>query len=390
MTPSPRLGRSQPRGKEWATRWRRPAASPGYPTDGNTEPTSRPSSPRTNPNEEWTLLGSLPGHVAGRLRGAYVRAVSGGRAARRGTDVILALVALRACLDPALGFTRQVIVSWAKRMALDPPLVKWVAQAWAKELEHPSPPGKPKGPIALIVTQLRKLGWEPTGPGLWRQGAELRDVRDLEGQRSHLDRALALSRWEALAAWRRDFAGAEDGIDEDASFREPLKAFDGRRNTTFGTYAGILSGGTWTRDRHSRAGFDVDPCCPVCKDTKETPVHRWWVCPKWDALQSLESRKLACLGAEADSQPKCLWECGLLPSPGPGDCPPGLRPPPKRRGASPCNGDSLGNTSSSPTPRLCAPRTPTLGGQRACLGWQPPVGLGRLVPARARPNPAPC
>ena len=135
--------------------------------------------------------------------------------------------------------------------------MKWVAQAWAKEVHHPSPPGKPKGPIALIITKLCKLGWEPMEPGLWHQEAEPRDVRNLDRLRSNLDQALALSRWEALAARRRDFAGAEDGIDEEASFKEPLKALDGRRNTTFGKYACILSGGTWTRGRHSRAGFDV-------------------------------------------------------------------------------------------------------------------------------------
>ena len=51
-------------------------------------------------------------------------------------------------------------------------------------------------------------------------------------------------------------------------------------------------------------------------------MHRWWVCPKWDAFQNMDGRKLACLGAETDWQPKCLWEFGLLPSPTPGDCPP--------------------------------------------------------------------
>ena len=182
-----------------------------------------------------------------------------------------------------------------------------------------------KGPIALIVTQLRRLGCEPTEPGLWHQGAEPRSVRDLEGLRSHLDQALALSRWEGLATRRRDCAGAEDGIDEEASFREPRKALDARKNTTFGKYACILSGGTWTRDRHSRAGFDVDPCCPVRQDTKETPLHRWWVCPKWDVLRGPEGSKFAILGAATDWQPRCLWECGLLPAPPPGDCPP--KPP---------------------------------------------------------------
>ena len=180
-------------------------------------------------------------------------------------------------LDPALGLTRQVILSWAKRVAMDNSLQEWVAHAWTREIEQPSLPGKPRGPIALIVTQLRKLGWEPTEPAMWHQGTEPRSVFDLESLRNHLDRALSLSRWEGLAGRRKDFAGAEDGIDEEASFREPLKALQIKRNTIFGKYACIFSGGTWTRDRHSRAGFDVDPCCPVCRDTRETPIHKYVV-----------------------------------------------------------------------------------------------------------------
>ena len=45
----------------------------------------------------------LPGHVAGRLRGAYEKAVSGGTAARRAPEVILALAAAcfpRPCPTP--------------------------------------------------------------------------------------------------------------------------------------------------------------------------------------------------------------------------------------------------------------------------------------------------
>ena len=143
---------------------------------------------------KWGMeVSGLPGHAAGRLRSAYVRAVSGGKAARRAPEVILAMVAPRASLDPALDFTRQVILSWARRVAMDAPLLEWVAQAWSREVDQPSPPGKPRGPIALIVTQLRRLGWEPAEPGLWHQGAEPRSVLDLERLRSHLDKALALS-----------------------------------------------------------------------------------------------------------------------------------------------------------------------------------------------------
>ena len=157
---------------------------------------------------------------------------------------------------------------------------------------------------------------------MWHQVTEPRSVLDLEGLRSHLDQALALDRWKGLAARRNDFARAEDGIDEEASFRGPRKALDERKNTTFGEYACILSGGTWTRERHSRAGFDIDPCCPLCQDTRETSLHRWWVCPRWDVLRGPESRKLALLGEASDWQPRCLWECGLMPAPFPDGCPP--------------------------------------------------------------------
>ena len=107
----------------------------------------------------WGMeITGMPGHAAGRLRSAYVRAIFGGKAARRAPEVILALVAPRAFLDPALDFTRQVILGWAKRVAVDPPLLEWVAQEWSREVDQPSPPGKPRGPIALIATQIRKLG----------------------------------------------------------------------------------------------------------------------------------------------------------------------------------------------------------------------------------------
>ena len=104
--------------------WCRPAASPGSPTGGKVLRAHLTASLSKN-QPKWGMdVTGLPGHVAGRLRGAYVRAVSGGRAARRAPEVILALVAPRAFLDPALGLARQVVLSWAKRVALDLPLVE--------------------------------------------------------------------------------------------------------------------------------------------------------------------------------------------------------------------------------------------------------------------------
>ena len=99
---------------------------------------------------KWGVeISGLPGHTAGRLRSAYVRAVSGGKAARRAPEVILAMVAPRAFLDPALDLTRQVAIGWAKRVAVDPPLLEWVAQAWSREVDQPSPQGSPGAQLRL-------------------------------------------------------------------------------------------------------------------------------------------------------------------------------------------------------------------------------------------------
>ena len=271
---------------------------------------------------KWGMdIAGLPGHAAGRFRSAYLRAISGGSAARRAPEVILALVAPQAFLDLALRPTRQVILSWAKRVAMDHALVELVAQAWTREVDQLSPPGKPRWPIALIVTQLRRLGWEPTEPGLWHQGLEPRSVYGFEGLRSHLDRALSFPRWEALAERRRDFAGAEDGIDEEASFREPLKAWNTRWNTVFGNTL------AFSREAPGPGTATPGP------DLTWTPVA---LCVGTPGRPQCTGGGYApggtCLGApRAGSwpssgpqlwQPRCLWECGLLPTPATDGCPP--------------------------------------------------------------------
>ena len=263
----------------------------------------------------------LPGHAAGHLRSAHVRAISGGNAARRAPEVILALVARRAFLDPALGLTRQVILSWAKRVAMDPPCWSGSPKPGPGRWTNPPPQGSPGGQSPRSSPSSASWGGSPRSQGC--------------GTRERSPGACLTLRGCAITwtgpwpfppgkPWRPG-SGTSPGQRITLTRKRPSrspKALDDRRNTSFGRYACIPPGNTWTRDRHSRAGFDVDPCCPLCQDTKETPVHRWWVCPRWDVLKSPESLKLACLRAAADWQPKRLRECGLLPSPAPGDCPP--------------------------------------------------------------------
>ena len=56
----------------------------------------------------------------------------------------------------------------------------------------------------------------------------------------------------------------------------------------FGRYACILSGGTWTATRRMAAGFGGDGCCGVCPGMPETPLHRWWECPRWGRIRRFE------------------------------------------------------------------------------------------------------
>ena len=119
-------------------------------------------------------------------------------------------------------------------------------------------------------------------------------------------------------------------------------------NTVFGRYACILSGGTWTRDRHSRAGFDVDPCCPVCRDTRETPIHKWRVCPGCcghapgeTCLKTPRARSWPSRGPPLTGSPNARGSAVSSPRRPTETAPP--RPRTRRVAASPSRGCSLGN-----------------------------------------------
>ena len=141
MIPSRPPGGSLPRGRGWETLYVAPAGRIARFPHGRKGRARFTASLSRNQSKWGTDITGLPGHAAGRLRSAYLRAVSGGNAARRAPEVILAFVAPQGFLDLALGFTRQVILSWAKRVAMDRSLVEWVAQAWTREIDQPSPSG---------------------------------------------------------------------------------------------------------------------------------------------------------------------------------------------------------------------------------------------------------
>ena len=188
-------------------------------------------------------------------------------------------------------------------------------------------------------------------------------------------------RWEALDARRPDFRGAGNGVDEEATFRLAASQRARGRSATFGRLACILSGGTWTADRRARAGYSGDDHCPYGCGVPETPLHRWWQCPRWNAHRIQDGIDLSSAFAAAGGQPRCLWECGILPKPQAAALP---SPPPEGLAL----GEPLGPMSLPPGATVytdasaARPREPLLR-RAACAIWVGPDHRGNAEIGRA-------
>ena len=161
-----------------------------------------------------------------------VFAATGGHAARRAPEVTLALAAPSAWLQPDLHLTFTILRGWAKRLAENPGLAAFILPAWQHEVLHPSARGKPRGPVALLIAHVRRLGWQPVGPANWLSslGADLH-VTNLELITSEISHALRGRRWAEVSSRRADFAGLGEGVDEDATFRWPRSQLGSKRKT---------------------------------------------------------------------------------------------------------------------------------------------------------------
>jgi hypothetical protein len=170
------------------------------------------------------------------------------------------------------------------------------------------------------------LGWDPLEPSRWAMpDGTVVDPLHLEHATAHVRGRLDVLRWEELAGRRADFGGAGSGVNEEETFRGPRRALGAGGQGVFGRYACIISGGTWTNTRRQSAGFGGDGTCQVCHGVRETPLHRWWDCPRWDAARPLGAPRLRRKWIAARGEPRCLWECGILPA---GSAQEGPPPPP--------------------------------------------------------------
>ena len=197
-------------------------------------------------------------------------------------------------------------------------------------MADPPPAGTSRGPVSLLIQAAATVGWATTNPITWVTADGRRiDVRHGDGVRVALRRALESLRWQRLAARRRDFGGAQHGVDEHVSFQGARKALAAGCQGDFGSAIGVLAGGRWTRSRLVAAGYLLEGRCQHCAESEETVLHRLWHCPRWAEHWVQDGIDLKVVGEAASWQPTCLWECGLLPVDDPEWFPPA---PPEHEG----------------------------------------------------------
>eukprot|EP00972_Heterocapsa_arctica_P075032 11073309-Heterocapsa_arctica.AAC.1 len=70
-------------------------------------------------------------------------------------------------MDPELFLTANVIGGWITQLAQNPGIGNMVPPAWKQEVDSPTPEGRPRGPVSLLIKKIRKLGWSPVSPWHW-------------------------------------------------------------------------------------------------------------------------------------------------------------------------------------------------------------------------------
>ena len=173
-------------------------------------------------------------------------------------------------------------------------------------------------PFHVLAGVCRRLSWEWTGPFTF-------DLALAHNQQATLN--LDTSDWPAVAhvvreggrwyllsmtqlAQRYDLDGASAGIDF-ARTRQLLAC----KSLTFlqrGFLRTILSGAAFTPSRMLRAGkltAEQAKCVHCDSGAPETSGHRYWQCPRWDAIRSA----LGLHEFPYDQYPRCLTRCGVVP-----------------------------------------------------------------------------
>ena len=264
-------------------------------------------------------LGGVPKRrLASYKAGAQAAFVAGAKQ-RRAVEVDLLLHKGARHYHPGLYVTVRTLVFWGRQLIRRPELRDTVGPLWAQEAasRHPK---RQAGVVKHVVQTVQQLGWQPTAPDRWRAEPEpgsTQRARDLGPNTSAafkgaVVRAFKQRAFSDLAKRRADFDGLQAGVDIAATLQYPTELLNYGDRDSYNLCRCILAGGCWTQLRRYSAGLATHGLCACGQE--ESLAHRWWTCP----LRAEERRTrglgdLVDLHARYGGQPRCFWECGVVP-----------------------------------------------------------------------------
>ena len=245
-----------------------------------------------------------------RWRGLFVAALWSGPP-RRAREAVLDVLHHAHRVDPAVAPRYRQITTWAMQVK------KWgrcrvlSETAWDSRVRLTG-----TGPFALFRAALRWIGWS------WSTATTL-SYTDEAGRSIVFDpTAATTSGWgifahdlrqalrtqvaKALAGRRDDFAGAQHGIDGQAT-RCVLEG-EGAAVTGYqrGLLRSVIAGAVPVRGRTGQGGI-----CRYCNaGTPETVMHLWWECSAWDPIR----QNHPITAVDRSTWPPCLALCGVAPA----------------------------------------------------------------------------
>jgi len=174
------------------------------------------------------------------------------------------------------------------------------------------------GPGGATQRTLIEAGWMPTTASEWRTHDGLQ-ADFMDGNHLDADILMRFGARQERMVWSdaaSHYCGA--GLDEGTPCLDPVKHAH-RTLVKHGKFAAAASlqriccGGGWTRSR-----YDADnDLCPLCGETRETPLHRFYTCKKLGDLGLPEVTKTQWavpMAVETWLDRSCLWGRGIVPS----------------------------------------------------------------------------
>lgn len=241
-------------------------------------------------------------------------------------EILFTVFAKGHLVDPVQFADYRSVHSFARLASFDAQAVADLRLVHARVVAGVEGGGVLAGPVANLWRVFVSLGWSWPEPATirTRDGEVFQIPLPLE-HRGRLGHALreALRRREVAdmvsatrrgrLAPRRDMQGVEDGL----RWRDCRALSVQVPDLEAGVVVQVVCGAIKTRDRlfrHGRTAEITDPrsAHEPCReaDVRETHVHRWWECPRWEGLRPQWFRELR---LRLRQLPACLMHCGLVP-----------------------------------------------------------------------------